>query len=157
MTSKPNDLVADNFPRIAADLLTPLLELMRLSRLYCGGDLDKFLVLLVVGLRTARHRDFAARTPQELISGEIPVFPGLGANGHSIAESLGIPRETVRRKVSELVEAGWLVRRRSKLYITAKAYQQLAPVREQIERLAVRNYEVVATLRSAAVGAQRLA
>lgn len=146
MAHELNELVADSYPRIATDLLAPILELMRLSRLHCGGDVDKFLVLLVVALRTTRHRDFAELTPQELISGEIAVFPGLGTNGHSIAGSLGIPKETVRRKVSELVEVGWLIRRRSKLYITAKAYQQLTPVREQIARLAISNYEVLAGL-----------
>lgn len=93
------------------------------------------------------HRDFSRRSQKELLSGAIPVLPGLGANTRSIAETLGIPKETVRRKVSELIEAGWLARERGKLYSTARAYQELAPVREQLETLAARYYEVVAALK----------
>jgi hypothetical protein len=117
-----------------------------LSREHCGGDIDKFLVILVVALRTTKHREFAAHTSEELLSGEIPIFPGLGTNARSIATSLNIPKETVRRKVSELIEAGWFARVGTRLYFTAKAYQQLAPVREQIERLALLNYQAVAAL-----------
>ena len=149
-------MVADSYPRVATDLLTPILDLLRLAREHCGGDVDKFLVILVVALRTTKHRDFAKHTPEQLISGEVPVFPGLGTNARSIAASLGIPNETVRRKVCALVDAGWFVRRRSSLHFTVKAYQQLAPVREQIERMAVINYEVVAALRSEASDNVRL-
>ena len=146
MASDLNQLVADNYPRIASDLLTPLLKLMQLSREQCGGDADKFLVVLVVALRTTRHEDFAACTPEQLADAEASVLPGLGTNGRSIAASLGMPKETVRRRVIELVDSGWLARRDSRLYLTAKGYQELAPVREQIERLAANNYDVVARL-----------
>jgi hypothetical protein len=145
-----DELVASNYPRIATDLLSPLLELLRLAREHCGGDVDKFLVILVVVLRTTVHREFSRRTPEQLSSGELPVFPGLGTNGRSIAASLGVPKETVRRKVTDLVQAGWLARERSRLYFTAKAYQELAPVREALEKLAVANHKVVADLAKAA-------
>jgi hypothetical protein len=141
-----NELIARSYPRIATGLLSPLMELLSLSREHCGGDIDKFLVILVVALRTTKHRDFAAHTSEELLSGEIAVFPGLGTNARSIAAYLKIPKETVRRKVAELIEAGWIARVGPRLYFTAKAYQQLAPVREQIERLAASNYRAVAAL-----------
>ena len=143
-------LIADNYPRIATDLLTPILELFQLARQHCGGDMDKFLVLLVAALRTTGHQDFIRRTPAELMSGDLPVLPGLGTNGRSIAESLGMPKETVRRKVCELVSAGWLVRADGQLYVTTKAYRDLAPVREQVERLAAANHHTVEVLGAAA-------
>jgi hypothetical protein len=139
-------LVEDSYPVIAKDLLNPLLELLLLSRDYCGGDVDKFLVLLVVGIRTTEHKAFAVYSQAELLSGDIEVFPGLGTNVRSIAASTGIPKETVRRKVAELVEAGWFAREGHNLYFTGKAYQALAPVREAVERLAVRYHDVVADL-----------
>lgn len=145
-------IVADNYPCIATELLSPLLDLLRLAREYCSGDVDKFLVMLVVAIRTTKHPDFAKHSPEQLISGEIPVFPGLGTYAKSIAESLDIPKETVRRKVAELNEAGWLVRDRSRLYFTAHAYRNLAPVREQIERLAASNYEAVSKLLPSGIG-----
>jgi hypothetical protein len=139
-------LVGENYPAIAKDLLKPLLELLLLSRDYCGGDIDKFLVLLVVGIRTTEHKQFAGYTQAELLSGAIQVFPGLGTNARSIAASTGIPKETVRRKVSELIEAGWLARDGHNLFFTARAYRDLAPVRESVERLAVRYHGIVSDL-----------
>jgi DNA-binding Lrp family transcriptional regulator len=106
------------------------------------------MIMLVVALRTTMHRDFESRTQTELLSGEIPVFPSLPISVRSIGEMLGLPKETIRRKVAELAEAGWLVREHGRLYFTAAAYQQLAPVRVQIEELAARYYEVVAALKA---------
>jgi hypothetical protein len=138
-------LVARRYPAIATDLLSPLLKLLSVSRQSCG-DVDTFLVVLVVAIQTTRHSDFAAHTPEQLTSGEMPVFPGLGTNGRSIADSLGIPKETVRRKVAELIGAGWFAREDGKLYFTAEAYRQLGPVRDEIENMAVRYHQTVAAL-----------
>lgn len=148
MKEHVKDLVVQAYPGIAADLLRPLLRFMTTCLDHFDGNLTKFLVMLIVALRTTMHRDFASRTHEELISGAIPVFPGMGTNARSIAEALGLPKETVRRKVAELVGAGWIVRENGKLYLTARAYQELAPVREQIQALAVRYYEVVHAVRT---------
>jgi len=140
------DRVAENYPVIAHDLLRPLLDLFSVAREICAGDSDKFLIMLVVANRTTEHKLFASYSQSQLLSGEVPVFPGLGTNVRSIAESIGAPRETVRRKVGELIIAGWIARQGTDLYFTATAYQQLAGARIAIEQLAVRNFEVVAEL-----------
>lgn len=140
------DRVAENYPVIAHELLRPLLDLFSIARELCGGDADKFLIMLVVANRTTEHKLFASYSQQQLLSGEVPVFPGLGTNVRSIADSIGAPRETVRRKVAELIDAGWIIRRGTDLYFTAIAYQQLAGARIAIEQLAVRNFEIVAEL-----------
>ena len=142
----PRNLVAEHFPAVARDLLKPLLDLLSLSREVYGGDTDKFLIMLVVAIRTTEHAQFATFTQAELESGEVPVLPTLGTNVRSIADSVGIPKETVRRKVAELIEAGWIVRQGNELHATGRAYQESAPVREALEALAVRNFEVVAGL-----------
>lgn len=139
-------LVADNYPAISRNLLRPLLHLFSLSREACSGDIDKFLIMLVIAIRTTEHEGFATSTPAQLISGEIPVFPTLGTNVRSVAESTGTPKETVRRKVNELVQAGWISRQANELRFTARAYQDLAQVRLAIEELAVVNFEVVSDL-----------
>jgi hypothetical protein len=145
----PEQLVATHYPAVATELLKPLLHLLSLSRDTCGGDVDKFLIMLVLALRTTEHPAFATLSQEHLLSGDQPVFPGLSTNVRSIAASLGLPRETVRRKVTELIETGWIWRERTALYFTATAYQQLVPVREAIELLAVRNFEVIAGLLAA--------
>jgi hypothetical protein len=136
-------LVAKDYPTIAQGLLAPLLDLLSLSREACGGDSDKFLIMLVVAIRTTAHKDFASYTQAELLSGEVPVFPSLGVNIQSIADSIGAPKETVRRKVTELAEAGWIERREKDLCFTACAYRELACVRERLEVMAVRYHEIV--------------
>jgi len=139
-------LVAEAYPEIAAELLKPLLSLMRVWREIGDGDFHRVLILLVITLRTTMHRDFARRTQKELLSGVIPVFPALRTNARSIAETVGVPKETVRRKVSDLIETGWVVREGGKLRLTALAYQQLTPIREQFQVLAVRCHEVISDL-----------
>lgn len=154
MTERPPDLevsretlsklVADNYPPIALSLLRPLFELFRLSRSACDGDAEKFLIMLVIAVRTTEHHEFGTYSQAQLLSGEVPVFPSLGTNVQSIADSIDAPRETVRRKVCELVEAGWIAREGNDLRFTALAYRRLAAVRVAIEQQAVRNFEVVA-------------
>ena len=136
-------LVADNYPAVARGLLEPLFDLLSLSREACGGDAEKFLIMVVVAIRTTEHELFATLRQEELLSGEIPIFPTLGTNVQSVADSMRAPKETVRRKVGELVDAGWINREGNELRFTALAYQQLAQTRVAIERLAVRNYEIV--------------
>ena len=139
-------LVADDYPAIARSLLRPLLHLLSMSREACGGDIEKFLIMLVIDVRTTEHERFAQFSQAQLLSGEIPIFPTLGTNVRSVAESTGTPKETVRRKVGELIEAGWISRQGHELRFTAVAYQDLAGVRVAIEELAVSNFEVVADL-----------
>lgn len=139
-------LVADHYPAIARSLLRPLLNLLSLSRDACGGDVDKFLIMLVIAIRTTEHEAFATYTQAQLLSGEIPIFPTLGTNVRSVAESTGTPKETVRRKVGELVKSGWISRQGNELRFTVLAYQELAGVRVAIEDLAVSNFQVVRDL-----------
>ena len=139
-------LVADNYPAIARSLLRPLLHLLSTSREACGGDVDKFLIMLVIAIRTTEHERFATYSQAQLLSGEIPIFPTLGTNVRSVAESTGTPKETVRRKVGELIDAGWISRQGNELRFTVVAYQELAGVRVAIEELAVSNFQVVADL-----------
>jgi hypothetical protein len=139
-------LVAEHYPEVAAELVEPLLRVLHVARVYCGGDIDKFLVMMVVGLRTIQHPDYRGRTPQELAAADAGVLPSLGVNGQSIADSLGIPKETVRRKIHELIDQGWIARRGAHLYFTTKAYRELAPVREEMAALAACYYDVVGAL-----------
>ncbi|HEY9217972.1 MAG TPA: hypothetical protein VIO94_07985 [Phenylobacterium sp.] len=140
------ELVAGNYPAISRGLLGPLLQLLQVARDAFGGDLEKLLIMLVVAVRTAEHPDFQKYTPEQLMSGEVPVYPSLGTNIRSVADSIGAPKETVRRKIAELVEAGWLVRKTKALHFTTLAYRELDQVRIAIERLAVTNFEIVRDL-----------
>ena len=135
-------LITEQYPQVAGGLLNPLLDLLGESRGAFDGDLDKFLVFLVIAVRTAQHPAFRRLSHDQLMSGEIAVFPSLGTNVRSIAASIGVPRESVRRKVAQLIARGWVCRRGSDLFVTAQAYRQMVPVRDRIERLALRYFDV---------------
>lgn len=51
-------------------------------------------------------------------------------NTQSISEYTGIPRETVRRKINELITRGWIVKDDAKLIVTKKCADDLAPLTE---------------------------
>jgi hypothetical protein len=131
-------LLDEVHPRVAYDLLHPLTELLSVARDFCGADLDKFLIILAIGVRTAGHPAFKGLSQADLLAGRAPVLPSLGTNIASIAASVGMPKETARRKLAELYETGWFARAGGDIRLTAKGYQDLAPVRERIQALALR-------------------
>lgn len=94
------------------------------------GDLDLFLVLAVIGDRTfsKRHADPSIDFETFQQGSAKPTQP-LDINIRSIADYSGIPRETVRRKITELEAKGW-VQRSPDGYITAtrKASAELEPL-----------------------------
>ena len=138
------DLIAKGAPARTQELLAPLVELLSVARDAFGGDLDKYLILTVITIRAANHPDFLGAIAAARSSGEPPpIFPSLGINIQSIADSVGAPKETVRRKVAEMVDAGWIERRGNQLHLTGLAYQIHQPVRELMHGLFARNYEAV--------------
>jgi hypothetical protein len=58
-----------------------------------------------------------------------PIEPE-GLNARSIADFSGIPRETVRRKVQDLIDLGWVERHGNDLRATDKARVELMPLTE---------------------------
>jgi hypothetical protein len=154
-TQTAGRLVTEHYPAIAAELLKPLIHLLSIARDACGGDAEKYLILLVVNLRSTEHPDFQASTQDGLRNHADPVLPGLGTNVRSLSESLNIPRETARRKVAELIETGWIARRGTSLHYTRQAFRQLTPIREALAALAVANFQVVADLLRQHPGADR--
>lgn len=83
-----------------------------------GGDLDRMLVMAVIGTRTlawGRIEGLSYGEFMALAPGTTELAP---INLQSIADYSGIPRETVRRKVQELQRAGW-VRKRDDGYLVA--------------------------------------
>ena len=137
------DLVSANYPLAARDLINPILELLRLSRL-CTGDIESFLIILVIAVRVAEDPRFRSSTVAQLVEHED--LPSRGTNIRSIAASLDMPRETVRRKVAELIEAGWVVRREDGLTLSTQVFTDMAQLKRCIEELAARNYFTVTQL-----------
>ena len=147
MRKSIEELVVENYPALAIDLLAPLLDVLRVARDALDGDLEKYLILLAIAVRTVEQGEFIPEVQKRLSAGESAFVPGIGTNGRSVAESLGIPRETVRRKIKELVSGGWVVRENNLLMPTGQAYEKLALLRKAQARQAVRSHEAVERLK----------
>lgn len=133
------------YASVARDLLSPLLALIDEAERTFDGDLEKFHILLAVALRSAEHPDWAAAGTEPDPATELP---SLWTNVHSISLSVGIPEETVRRKVNALVAQGWLERADHSLRYTRKAAHEMAPIRDALMRLAAANFRTVSTVLS---------
>ena len=136
-------LLRGDYVRVAKNLIGPLTDLLVVARPVTGGDLDKLLIILVVALRTAEHPGLAPDDFEQALDGRLPIYRSLRTNVRSIAESTGLPRETVRRKVGQLVDAGWIARHGDDLSYTPEASRALTPVREALFELAGRLHAVV--------------
>lgn len=129
---------------LADELVSPFLHLLQTLREACGGDLEMNIILLAISERTIAHPDFRNLTTAQRMKPDAPPFPTRGVNIRSIADSTGIPRETVRRKVATLERKGWVARTPDTLHLTAEAYRALTPARDEIVDLAVRFHDIVA-------------
>lgn len=79
-------------------------HLIDCSRVF-GGDLQKVLLLAIIGQATLNN---ALRNGDK--QGKIPDESAGRVNSSSLADITGISRETVRRKLNEIKEDGWIER-----------------------------------------------
>jgi DNA-binding MarR family transcriptional regulator len=142
MTDTVLEFLQKAYPDAAKELLPPLLQVMDEADRAFEGDLEKFHILLAIALRTAVHPDIALAA-SNLAAGQDVELPSLWTNVNSIAMSLGLPKETVRRKVNALIRKGWLERQDHSVRYTAKAARELAPVRDRILAMVVANYRTL--------------
>lgn len=103
--------IKDMFGRIWPAHVHNLTRFLVSCRTAFAGDLDMFLVLAVIGECTySRQNADPSQNYETFSAGQLePTLP-VSINVRSIAEYTGIPRETVRRKINQLVEKGWVVR-----------------------------------------------
>ena len=141
-------LLHDQYHLVAGEIISPIVDLLTVARAICDGDLDKCLILLVIALRTTEAAGTRALRLDDVLSGQVENYPSLYTNVRSVAESTGVPRETVRRKVAAMVEAGWVSRTGDDLALTPQASQQLTPLREAMFALARDLHVVVERVRN---------
>lgn len=105
------DAFCHSFGKLHALHVEALMRHLIECRRVCNGDLDLFLVLMIIGERTFTARD----APEEMSLAEfseatVRSLQPAAINLQSIADYSGIPRETVRRKIEILIEKGWVER-----------------------------------------------
>ena len=141
--SESASLLRDNYASVSRFLLSPMVDFLAGGRTAFDGDLDRALIFLVVALRTAEHRKIEDIRLEDVLSGQVESYPSLLTNVRSIAESTGIPRETVRRKVAALIDKGWIERRGDELTITTRSSREVTPFREVMLDVAGRLHALV--------------
>jgi hypothetical protein len=75
-----------------------------------GNDLDKAIILAVVGQRMLRAAITETHSHEQVLAGVEDVIDERLTNIESVTAATGLPRESVRRKVHEMIEAGWMRR-----------------------------------------------
>jgi len=109
-------------------------ELLVTLRRQFDGDLDRMLVLAVIGSRTLSRGRTDGMCYHSFMDGERADEPP-SINLQSIADYSGIPRETVRRKLQDLERLGWITRQdKGYLVATAKAAGDLEPATQATMR-----------------------
>jgi len=109
-------------------------ELLVTLRRHFGGDLDRMLVLAIIGSRTLSRGRIEGMCYDRFMDSERADEPA-PINLQSIADYSGIPRETVRRKLRDLERLGWITRRdKGYLVATARAAEDLEPATQATMR-----------------------
>jgi hypothetical protein len=122
-------VLVENFGRIWPVHVEAFTELLIALRRQFGGDLDRMLVLAVIGTRTLHRGRSQGLSYDDFQTGRHNTTPDpLPINVQSITACTGIPRETVRRKVRELEALGWIIKAdKGHLIVTEQAAKDLAP------------------------------
>jgi hypothetical protein len=143
-------LIERHYGELHPGILRHLLQWTLLLREAFDGDLDSMIVLAVIGDRLVTDPKFPNMGYSELMNRPqfLPDLPQ--TNRRSIADSTGIPRETVRRKVAALVARGWIEERSDgSLIVTGTAAQALHPT-------TLRSFEILGNLGEALNAARTL-
>jgi hypothetical protein len=101
--------------------------LIECRRLF-DGDMDQLVILTVIGDRTLTVDRSKGLTYPEFLKGRRGASEPRPTNTQSVADSTGIPRETVRRKINRLVGRGWVKKNDDgTLEVTKNAAVDMAP------------------------------
>lgn len=132
-----SSLMKDDFARTHWLWVEGHLRILVELRKVFGNDLDKIVILAVIGQQMLGEPQFQTSRFEQLGRLIPPLSQARLTNTGSIAAATGIPRESVRRKVDELVSAGWVARgANGRLIVDAQASSDLsAPTLTAIDML----------------------
>jgi hypothetical protein len=132
-----------NYARAAPAILAEVADWLAMVRRDFDGDYDRFLVLIVIALRTYAGAALERLTPEQAWEASVEAYDGLSTNIASIADSTGVPRETVRRKVGDLIGEGLIAKDGNLLQLTPRASRRYFDVRGRTVLLAARMHGIV--------------
>lgn len=141
---RPKDasaLIRERYVEIWPKILEPWTQYLIAARSAFDGDMDKMVILAVIGLMSLQDAGLLLRDPPSKSYDDLAQRDTRPANARpinieSIALYTGIPRESVRRKVHELVTRKWIARdSRGYLVVLPAASIDLEPLSAHLFRL----------------------
>lgn len=131
-----NRLLREEFLRLHPLWVERHLALLTNLRQIFGNDLDKPIILAVIGQFMFENAVNASKLYDDHLDNDEQLHPARLTNVESVATSAGLPRESVRRKVGELIDIGWMARDEKRgLLITTEASSALDGTTQQAFRL----------------------
>jgi hypothetical protein len=131
-----SQLLHDEFARIHPLWVERHLAILTSLREMFGNDLDKPIILAVIGQFMFENAAYESKRYADQGEQDPSAYLGRLTNVESVATSAGLPRESVRRKVIEFIDLGWIKRdEKGGLQVTAKAMTQLDDTTQQAFRL----------------------
>jgi DNA-binding transcriptional ArsR family regulator len=103
-------LYEQDFPGAHGAWVEGFLALMIELRRVFGNDLDKIIILSTIGQRMLLNAGMPALSYSAVLDAPELHLVGTATNVEALARATGIPRESVRRKVEELREAGMVTK-----------------------------------------------
>lgn len=146
MAADPEALLTAHYPRVAARMLGPLIEMMAGARRE-HGDLDRLLILMTLAQRAYTEPEVAETL---LVDDAAHDLKPRATNTLSLANAIFLPKETVRRKINELVDMGLASRQSRGVAITPAGVRHLTRTRAALIRMSASHYEIISRLREAA-------
>ena len=143
-----SQLLNDEFARIHPLWVERHLAILTSLRRMFGNDLDKPIILAVIGQFMFEHGVYESRRYIDQSDDDQSLRVDRLTNVESVATSAGLPRESVRRKVGELIDVGWVTRdAKGGLKVTAKATTALdGTTQEAFKLLAEMFVEIMSSL-----------
>jgi len=131
-----SQLLDDEFAAIHPLWVERHLAILTSLRQMFGNDLDKPIILAVIGQFMFENGDYESKRYADQGDSDRSLRSDRLTNVESVATSAGLPRESVRRKVGELIDVGWITRdEKGGLKITPKATAELDGTTQEAFRL----------------------
>lgn len=134
-------LMRERYVEIWPKILEPWTQYLIAARSAFDGDMDKMIILAVIGLMSLKDkgrllRDSPSISYDDLAKPDAQPSDARSINIESISLFTGIPRESVRRKVVELIARKWIARdARGYLVVLPAAASDLQPISLHLFRL----------------------
>jgi hypothetical protein len=118
----------ENYPTVQYHYVQFLAEHLTDCRKSLGGDFDDLMILAVLGQRFLQAR-------KDCDAGNGGAVERIWMSALRLSDVTGIPRESVRRKLKQLAERGWVTQEPSRGWALAGSFDAIPPAKVDLSDL----------------------